>query len=466
LADKHQQSSPAFLVSGTHSGVGKTTISLVLMAALRDRGYRVQPFKVGPDFIDTAYHKLAAAQTSINLDLWMMGLGNIRKSFSAGAARADVSVVEGMGALFDGENGTRERGSSGFLSRKLGIPVVLVVDIWGMTRSTLAILDGFLRFDPRVQIAGVIFNRAGSRRHYEMVYRSLPARLKKSCLGYVLEADRLAIPERHLGLLTVEENEANVISLNRYWREAARTLDIDAVVKSFGIKKKAGPTAHLHPKPPAKVRLGVAKDKAFCFYYAENLLMLEEAGAELCYFSPTEGSGLPSALDGLYIGGGYPESFAPQLSGHKGMREQVQAAAKEGMPIYAECGGLMYLGRTLKNFDGASYPMASVLPLDVIMDKSHLAIKYIKLRTLVPTPIGPPGTQARGQEFHQSRIPRRRDTQPPPYRVTTSTGDVYTEGFIRKNVLGSYIHLHFMSNPLIPQFFVRKCLEYKDLRRR
>jgi cobyrinic acid a,c-diamide synthase len=192
--------------------------------------------------------------------------------------------------------------------------------------------------------------------------------------------------------------------------------------------------------------------------------MLEEAGAELCYFSPTEG-GLPSALDGIYIGGGYPESFAPQLSGHKSMREQVQAAAKEGMPIYAECGGLMYLGRSLRNFDGASYPMASVLPLDVMMDKSHLAIKYIKLRTLVPTPIGPPGTQARGHEFHQSRISWRRGTQP-PYRITTSTGDVYTEGFTRKNVLGSYIHLHFMSNPLIPQFFVRKCLEYKDSRRR
>jgi len=469
---------PAVLVSGTHSGVGKTTVSLLLMEALAGRGWRVQPFKVGPDFIDGGYHRLLTGRESLNLDLWMMGLANLRRTFAAAAGEADVAVVEGVGALFDGENGTRERGSSGFVARRLGVPVVLVVDVWGMTRSTHALLDGFLGFDPRVRIAGVVFNRAGGQRHYRMVLDSLPPRLRRLSLGYVLHSDRLAIPERHLGLITSEENDLPPEAWRQALREAGRSLDVERLAALLRLRQRgaaaagaaadAGTAPAPAPAPPIPVRprktrpgirpprarLGIARDRAFCFYFAENLRMLEQAGAELCYFSPLADRHLPD-VDGLYLGGGYPESFAAELAANETMRSEIGRAAAAGLPIYAECGGLMYLGRSLVDFDGSRHPMASVLPLDVEMDRRHLAIRYVEVRTRVATPLGPAGTVARGQEFHQSRIAWQ-GARPAGFNVTTSAGEAYREGFVRRNVLGTYAHLHFRSNPAIPAALVSR----------
>jgi len=449
---------PAVLVSGTHSGVGKTTVSLLLMEALGGLAYRVQPFKVGPDFIDPGYHRLLTGRESWNLDLWMMGLGSLRRTLATAAADADVAVIEGVGALFDGENGTRERGSAGFLARRLGVPVVLVVDVWGMTRSTYALLDGFLGFDPRVQILGIVFNRAGSRRHYQMVLDSLPPRLRKLSLGYVLHADRLAIPERHLGLLTVEESGLPVDAWRQALRAAGHSLDVERLAALLHLRRRgaADAAAPAIPKRPPRARLGIARDRAFCFYYGENLRMLEEAGAELCWFSPIADRHLP-AVDGLYLGGGYPESFAAELAANETMRREIGTAAAAGLPIYAECGGLMYLGRTLVDFDGRRHPMASVLPLEVEMDRRHLAIRYVEVRTRVVTPLGPAGTVARGQEFHQSRIVWQ-GARPSAFEVTTSAGATGREGFVRRNVLGTYVHIHFRSNPAIPGALVRQCV--------
>lgn len=453
---------PAVLVSGTHSGVGKTTVSLLLMEALASRGYRVQPFKVGPDFIDAGYHRLLTGRESLNLDLWMMGLRNLRRTFSAAARAADVAVIEGLGALFDGENGTRERGSSGFLARRLGVPVVLVVDIWGMTRSAGALLNGFLAFDPRVPIIGIVFNRAGSQRHYEMVLDSLAPRLRRLSLGYVLHTEQLAIPERHLGLLTIEENERPVSEWRQALHEAGRSLDVERLIAAIHVRKReaAPAAASAIQRPPPKVRLGIARDRAFCFYYGENLRMLEEAGAELCYFSPIKDRHLPE-VDGLYLGGGYPESFAADLAANETMRHEIGKAAAAGLPMYAECGGMMYLGRSLINFDGSRHPMASVLPLEVEMDRRHLAIRYVELRTLVATPLGPAGTVARGQEFHQSKIVWR-GGPPSGFDVITSAGMKYREGFVRRNVLGTYVHIHFRSNPAIPAALVRRCSRHRS----
>src|SRR5713101_2732193 len=193
---------PSLMVAGTHSGAGKTTVSLILMAALRASGYRVQPFKLGPDFIDPGYHWLATERNSINLDPWMVGLARVRHTFARFAARSDIAVIESMGGLFDGASGSRERSSPAFFARRLAIPVVLVSDVWGMPRSANAVLNGFLGFDTRLRIAGFILNRAGSSRHADMVLAALPSRLRTRCLGYVLHSSRLTIPERHLGLLT------------------------------------------------------------------------------------------------------------------------------------------------------------------------------------------------------------------------------------------------------------------------
>lgn len=456
---------PAFLISGTHSGVGKTTVSFAIMSVLHGLGYDVQPFKVGPDFIDPGYHKLATRRESINLDLWMMGLSNVRKSFARFSAPADVAVIEGMGALFDGEGGTG-RGSAGYLARMLGVPVLLVIDVWGMTRSAAAVIDGFMSFDPRVRIAGVILNRAGSEGHYRMVLDSLPSRIRRLVLGYLPRSTHLSVPERHLGLLTLEENTEALKVKDALLRSAKQTFDVSRLVRLFGIKKKPvpGPRGGSKASPP-RVRVGIARDKAFCFYYTENLMMLEEAGAELLPFSPLGDATLPDDLDGLYFGGGYPESFPDVLSENKSMRRKILELSRAGMPVYAECGGLMYMGRSLKNFDGRKYPMASILPIDTEMDKDYLAIKYVEVETTAETLLGPKGTKVRGQEFHQSRLVSSR-AEEGCYKVTTNAGKVFSEGFKRANVLASYIHLHFKSNPSVPSHFVSRCLDYRKTKRR
>lgn len=458
---------PAVLIAGTHSGVGKTTVSFAIMSLLNDSGFNVQPFKIGPDFIDPGYHRLATGHESINLDLWMMGLRNVRRSFADFAAPADVAVIEGMGALYDGENGVSERGSAAYLARQLRVPVLLVIDIWGVTRSTNAILNGFMSFDPRVQIAGVILNRAGGRIHYEMALNSLPARLRKLIIGYLPRSNEWFVPERHLGLLTLDENSEAITAQQKLLKVARETIDVERLLKLFKIAKKRVPKPQRvnHRAEPKRVKIGIAKDKAFCFYYTENFRMLEEAGAELCFFSPLEDATLPPDLDGLYIGGGYPESFAAELAGNKTMKRQILSSVRAGMPVYAECGGLMYLGNSLTNFDGRKHKMVSALPLDTKMDKDFLAIKYVTVETNADTPLGPSGTRMRGHEFHQSRLTISGQTTN-AYRVESSRREVFAEGFTRSNLLASYIHIHFKSNPTIPTHLVSECLKYRMQRKR
>jgi len=268
---------PAFLVSGTHSGVGKTTVSFILMALLRRKGHRVQPLKIGPDFIDGGYHRLATGRDSINLDLWMMGRKGIESSFQDHSIGADVSVIEGMGALFDGTDGTID-GSSAEIAKHLNVPVILVVDIWGATVTTGAVLEGLLRFDRKVRVAGIILNRAGSEAHVKMVLRSLKPSLRKKVIGYLLRSSSFEIPERHLGLRTLEENAKSRQVLNAAVRSASKTIDVGRLVHLLGIQKKSRSLSIRESSfVPFEVRIGVAKDAAFCFYYSENLRMLEQA---------------------------------------------------------------------------------------------------------------------------------------------------------------------------------------------
>jgi cobyrinic acid a,c-diamide synthase len=450
----------AFLIAGTHSGAGKTTTTLVLLAALRRAGLRVQPFKVGPDFIDAGHHTAIAGRDCINLDLWMMGPGGIRRSFRENAAGCDVAVIEGMGALFDGENGVRDRGSAAHVSRLLGVPVVLVMDVWGMTRSTGAVLDGFLRFDSRVRIAGVVFNRVGSQRHYEMVLGALAPRLRRLSLGYIRHDADLALPERHLGVVTVEESGRDPEAWSRQLAAAAENVDMAALRKAFYIgspNPSPQAAAARSVRLPPRVCIGVARDRAFCFYYAENLRMLQAAGAELRWFSPLDEC-VPDDVDGVYVGGGYPESFAAELEANDVARSTLARLAAAGMPLYAECGGLMYLGRSITGFDGRAHQMAAVLPVETRMDPRFLAIRYVEVRTTRPTLLGPAGTVARGQEFHQSRL---LGGEGDLYDVRSSMGDVAREGFAAGNTVASYVHLHFRSNPSIPRAFVRACRDFR-----
>lgn len=452
----------SFLISGTHSGVGKTTASFILMSLLKKSGFNVQPFKHGPDFIDPGYHRLATGKESINLDQWMMDHHQIQDAFKTVRQQGDVGIVEGMGAVFDGENGTR-KGSDAELSSILSIPTILVVDISGMTQSINAVLQGFFDYDPHLQIIGIIFNRAGSQKHYEMVENSLLPRFKSLSLGYLLRSDLINIPERHLGLLTLEENDSMAERCKPYLEIAQKTLKLDYLTKALESAETLpnsiqGQKPHIRPQ----VRIGIAKDQAFCFYYKLNLLALEDAGAELVYFSPLQDASLPEDIDGIYLGGGYPENFGKELSQNP-LTKQILREAISGMPIYAECGGFIYLCQDLQYENHLSYPMAGVFPYTIRWDKNYLAIKYVKIKTSIKSILGPVGVDIRGQEFHQTRvIDSNHYHENTCYMVTSSAGECFSEGYVKYNVLGSYMHLYFPSNPNIAENFVRSCKKYQN----
>lgn len=450
-------SSNAFLISGTHSGVGKTTTTLALLSLLVESDYEPQGFKSGPDFIDPGFHRLATGKDSYNLDRWMMGAEGVQRCFAEHGGT--VRVVEGMGGLFDGQDGT-EFGSSASLAKELGIPIVLVIDAWGMTRSTGAVMEGFRRFDSDANIVAVILNRVGSRRHYEMIVNALAPAVRNLVFGFIPYDSELVVKERHLGLTTVvelgerESFKRRLLELCRRtvrWEDLWNALELKRVKRQVGISTQGG--------EQRLARIGIASDEAFCFYYRENLDLLEQAGAELVKFSPIRNSRVPG-VDGLYFGGGYPELFARELSDNAPMKESIVAAAEGGMPIYAECGGMMYLGTSIRTFDGTAYQMVGAVPAKFAMDSNFLAIKYVEIETKEDTLLGPSGTIVRGQEFHQSK-----PIGEPSfgcYSVRTSDGQSLVEGLHLKNVLASYLHLHFRSNPVVPVHFVEACRCYRE----
>ncbi len=409
----------------------------------------MQPFKLGPDFIDGAYHAEAAGRSTVNLDLWMMGEDGIRDAFQRWSRDVDIAVIEAMGALYDGADGT-ETGSAAELAKLLDLPVVLVLDVWGMTRTAAAILEGMRRFDPGVRLAGCILNRVGSDRHRQMVEASLPDDLRRLVLGAIPYDPDLAIPERHLGLLTVEENEGAKEARDSAHRQAARHLDLDRLTPRPG-GGQVTPGRIRRPSSAAaapRARLAIARDGAFCFYYEDNLRLLTEAGFELVPFRPTLDPQLPANVDAIYIGGGYPESFAAELAANVSLAAELREHAASEAPIYAECGGLVYLSRSLVDLDGVQHPMSGVLPLDVAMDSRYLAISYVETRTRIASPLGGAGTVARGQEFHQSRVVEA-DLEPGLFELTTSAGETRRDGYLQRGVLASYVHLHFGSAPSI-----------------
>ncbi len=436
--------SAAILVAATHSGAGKTTATGVLLRALRDRGLSVRAFKVGPDFIDTGYLTEATGRPAINLDVWMMGEEGVRRSFERWSVDVDVSVIESMGALYDGADCT-EHGSAAHVAKLLDVPVVVVLDVWGMTRTAGAILEGLRAFDPATEIAGCVLNRVGSPAHAAMVTASLSPPLRALVVGAIEQRADLHVPERHLGVVTVDENPSAKTERETARTDAARSLDIDHVVTIAGATAGTGaPRTSSAVQPVA--RMAIARDKAFSFYYEENLELLRDAGFELVPFRPTSDRVLPADIDAVYIGGGYPESFAAELEANSTLADELRERTADGMPLYAECGGLLYLGRSLTGFDGVRHTMAGVLPFDALMDSAHLAIRYVEVRTRTASPLGEIGAVARGQEFHQSRIVNS-ELDPTLYDVTTSSGKVDRTGYVSQNIVASYIHLHFGSNP-------------------
>ena len=436
---------PAVLIAGTHSGVGKTTITLGLMAALRGRGLKVQPFKVGPDFIDPSHHTAVCGRPSYNLDPFMMGLDGVRRSFSAALKGADVAVVEGVMGLYDGM-GASETGSTAQVAKALGIPVILVINVHGMSRSAAAIELGFAGYDPGVKLAGTILNRVGSERHVAM----LKSTMQKPVFGMMPRNRELEMKSRHLGLVMGYELDHDLQALASFLEENAA---IDEVLK---LSPTACPTEKDGTPAEKSVRIGIAQDEAFCFYYHENLRELEKGGAELVFFSPLHGS-LPE-VDGLYIGGGYPELHAAGLEAAPA-RRQIKKASEDGMPIYGECGGLMYLGEGIES-DAGSREMVGALPGTTIMTEKLQALGYVEAEVVASNPAAEMGRVVRGHEFHYSRFDCARDAHL-AYRLRRGKGiRDGKDGLVEHNTLGGYLHAHFYSYSV--DRFIESAKSYKQ----
>jgi cobyrinic acid a,c-diamide synthase len=467
---------PSLVIAGTNSGVGKTTISIALMAALRRRGLRVQPFKVGPDFIDPTLHTRAAGRISRNLDGWMLEPDANLQTFSRFSSDANFTVVEGVMGLFDGRDALTEAGSTAEMAKLLGLPVLLVVDAWAMARSAAALVHGYESFDQKLDVAGIIFNRVASAGHFAYLRESVRASCHARVLAWLPPDESIALPERHLGLFMADEvlNDARLHALVS-WIETG--VDIDELIRLARERSQSeAVTATQRSMPEGdshrveiestalqedqsfnrRPRIGIARDNVFCFYYQDNLDLLVNVGAEIVEFSPIEQERLPESLDGLYLGGGYPELHAAALAANETMRADVARFAQSGKPVYAECGGLMYLSEAIVDQESHAFPMVGVFPTCARMHSRLAALGYAEVEGTNNAGWLRAGERARGHEFRYSVIDEMPAHIQRRYRVNTMSGERH-EGFTVRAVLASYVHLHFGSCPRFAARFVAAC---------
>lgn len=444
-------SGPARLVvAGSHSGVGKTTVATGLLAAFAARGRRVVGFKVGPDFIDPSYHALATGRPGRNLDAFLSGPELLGPLFTHGAAGADLAIVEGVMGLFDGAAGAGELASTAQVAKLLRAPVLLVLDCRAMARSAAALLHGYHTFDPDLRVAGVLLNRVASERHEAMLREAL-APCGAPVVGVLRRHADLATPERHLGLVPAAERGAAARRTVAALGEAlAAACDLDAIARIAA----AAPPLNVAPwepdvRPAGRARFAVAGGPAFTFVYQENLELLQAAGAELAWFDPTTDETLPPGTTGLYLGGGFPERFAAALAANQPLRAAVRAFAAAGRPLLAECGGLLYLARSL---DGQ--PMAGVVPADARMS-DRLAMGYRQAVAATASVLGAEGERLRGHEFHYSRLDPPAGTPAAWLLGDGEGGPGQPEGFAAGGVHASYLHTHWAATPWLAERLVR-----------
>lgn len=455
------------IIAGTSSSAGKSTVALGLMGAFRKRGYRVQGFKCGPDYIDPSYHTAITGRSSRNLDSWMLAPAVMQEIYVKGSRGADISIIEGVMGMFDGKSASSDEGSTAEISALLQAPVLLVVDIAGMGRSAAAIVKGFQAMSGEgTRIAGVIANRSGSPGHYALVKQAIEQECGIPLVGALSRDDTIAIPERHLGLIpSLERGDLDPLfhSLARLTEEG---VDLDQVWRLAESSNLEAGHALFHSRNQGEqikkdVRIAVARDAAFHFYYPENLELLEQYGAVLLYFSPLAGDPLPVGVDGLYIGGGFPEEYAGTLAANRMTAASIRQAVEEGLPVIAECGGFMYLCRGLVRSDGTVYEMAGVFSGNAVMQSRFAAMGYREAEGLSGNPLLPEGQKARGHEFHYSIYqPGEEEFEnpgiTPAYGLTGRRG-TSREGFLYKNTVAGYTHLHFASNPCMASGWLDFC---------
>ncbi len=448
----------AIVIAGVRSGVGKTTIATGIMGALTRRGHRVQPFKAGPDYIDPSYHHLACGVPSRNLDTWLLPHPTVTELFRRAGGDDKVCVVEGVMGVFDGHSSLTEEGSTAQLAKLLNAPVVLVVDAAKVARSVAAEVLGYQQFDPSLRIAGVILNGVGGPRHLEFCQPQIQATTGLPVLGYLPRREQFVQPERHLGLIPTVEGTVVEEWYDALIAQVEETIDLDGILKMAATASPPGGDPQVYPAEPQTVRarIAIAQDKAFSFYYQDSLDLLEAWGAELVPFSPLTDESLPPAVGGVYIGGGFPEMFARELSENRPMLESMRDALAREVPVYAECGGLMYLGSSLSDLDGADYPMVGAIPVVTSMSNRQLTLGYREVEACEDTPLLKRGQRVRGHEFHWSVLTEQPGPEQAVYRVVDQ--DNRPEGFRMGSIWASYIHIHLGSAPGLARRFVESCV--------
>lgn len=446
---------PRLVIAAPSSDAGKTTVSIGLMRALLQKGRLVQPYKTGPDYIDTAYYTRLCNRDAANLDSYLLKPERLRELFAARSRDADISVIEGVMGLYDGIGATSEA-STAQAAKILEAPVILVIHARGMALSAAAAVQGFQRFDETVNIAGVIFNAVGGEHHYQLLKTAVEENCGVPCLGYLPRVADIEIPSRHLGILPVCEMTDADGMLSKIGQLAADYLDIEGICR---IAERA-PALELPepaPEPAYRCRIAIARDDAFHFYYADGLDALRQAGGQLIPFSPLADRSLPDC-DGVYIGGGFPEMFANRLEANEPMRRSIYRAAGSGMPIYGECGGYMYLCDAIVSKDDERFRMCGILSGEAVLQKRlPKQFGYIEARLNTDTWLGGKGASFRAHEFHHSLM-----DAPASLLTIQKAGSSasWQCGQTRFQTIASYAHMHFAGETGFARRFTDACVRY------
>ncbi len=427
------------IISGTHSGCGKTTVTLGILSALKRLGMRVQSFKAGPDFIDSGLHGLITGKRARNLDLWMCGERYVKSLYKRLSEDADISIIEGVMGLYDGEP------STGDLARVLNLPVILTVDCYGVAESIGAIIKGFMEYSRDINIVGVILNRVSSINHLRRLkdsIRGIPV------LGHIPYDTTIEIPRRHLGLLIREEEPLSSEGIKRLADLFLNNIDIEKLCESASEDNNNLEDDIFTPKLATTFKkIGIASDSAFNFYYDDNLEFFTQNRASIIPFSPLRDTSIPSDVDFIYLGGGYPEEYGEILSENRSMIKDIKEWVNSMMPLYAECGGLIYLCEGIE-YEGRFIPMAGVIPLKIRMEKKRPVLGYRKVRLLRDSFLGTKDTIIRGHEFHYSKISGKSPLNQIScsFLVHDRNGEPLSmEGYSINNTIATYIHLHLGS---------------------
>lgn len=449
-----QHRCPRILLTGTSSGCGKTTVTCAVLQALVNRGMKVGAFKSGPDYIDPMFHSRIIGAKSANLDLFFFPENTVRYLLAKNSAALDVSIIEGAMGYYDGMALTTTRSSTYELSKVIDSPTVLVVNAKGASLSVLATIQGFLGFRPDAPICGVILNQCT-----EPTYRALAGAILEQFggrvrpLGFLPKMADCALESRHLGLVTAAEVVGLKEKLQVMAQQAEKTLDLDGMLELAAAAAPVCCEPVALPRYDTPVRIAVARDKAFCFYYEDSLEALREMGAQLVDFSPLADKALPEGVDGLYLGGGYPELYAEQLSENRSMRTSIRTALAEGLPCIAECGGFMYLTEAIGDRD-----MVGALPGRSFDNGKLTRFGYVTLRAKKDTMLCRAGEEIRGHEFHHWDATEPGDA----FTATKSNGKVWDCVAATERLYAGYPHFHFYANPVFAKNFYEACLKWRD----